>query len=73
MADHANDRRTPDHEPPDAEEHGPYGGPYETGPLGEPIEEPIPQGTLILLALFLIVLVILWLLAFIAIWNRGLS
>ncbi|MFO7271587.1 hypothetical protein [Sphaerobacter thermophilus] len=63
---------------PDAEQHQEarersYAGPYETGPLGEPIDEPIPRGTLILLGLFLVVLVVLWLFAYLAVWNRGVA
>lgn len=60
------------HESEDQEKSS-YAGPYETGPLAEPIDEPIPRGTLILLGLFLLFLVFLWLLAYLAVWNRGVS
>lgn len=57
----------------DDEQHARYAGPFETGPLGEPIEDPIPRGTLLLLGLFLIFLVVLWLFAYLSVWDRGVS
>ncbi|MBX5444421.1 hypothetical protein [Sphaerobacter sp.] len=71
MSDQPSDR--PDAEQRQEAPERSYAGPYETGPLGEPIDEPIPRGTLILLGLFLVVLVLLWLYAYLAVFHRGVS
>jgi hypothetical protein len=54
-------------DPPDEEYHDPE----EMGPLGEPLEEETPQGTFLLLALFLIALVVMWFLVYYQLWLRG--
>lgn len=73
MAERPPDRLDAEREGQEEPEQGSYAGPFDMGPLGEPIDEPIPRGTLILLALFLIVLVLLWLYAYLAVFNRGIS
>lgn len=73
MSDRPGDRPGSEQEINDEARKGRYAGPFDTGPLGEPIDEPIPRGTLILLGLFLAVLILLWLFAYLAVWNRGVS
>lgn len=45
----------------------------EMGTLGQPISEPAPRGTFILLLFFLLALVASWLFVFLQIWDRGAS
>jgi hypothetical protein len=63
-------------QPPEERNHTPeppddYHDPEELGPLGEPESEETPQGTFLLLALFLIALVVLWFLVYYQLWLRG--
>lgn len=41
------------------------------GPLGEPISEPAPRGTFLLLFVFFVILIALWFAAYYSIWQRG--
>jgi hypothetical protein len=43
------------------------------GPLGQPVSEPAPRGTFVLLLLFLLFLIASWVFVYLQVVSRGIS